>query len=279
MCRPHARIDANMISPGSPLIIYEIDGCTPEDLGPAPGSFVGVWNEEDFSYLFFTRREDRFVAELTEGHHLGLLSRHELTYRDWQEGIPRSGLSVGGLNFVPMDHPNPPPASILLDPSVVFGDGNHPTTISCVRSLSRIVRTRVVRSLLDLGTGTGILALAGAALGVRNVVAVDRNHLAVATAKRNVHLNGWDAVIRVETGEARVFIDKPFDIVAANLPFGVLRDIISLEQTRLHRVWIISGINAAQGRVLMDLFLEQGFEVDAVHEIAAWVTFVARKLA
>lgn len=269
---------ANMIPPGSRLIIYEINGSIPTGPATPPGSYVGLWNEEDFSYLFFTEREDRFVDELTQCHHLHLLSRHELTYRDWQEGLPRSGLSVGGLTFVPADHPHPPPASILLDPSVVFGDGNHPTTLCCVRCISRIVKTRVVRSFLDLGTGSGILALAGAALGVSNVVAVDRNRLAVATARRNVHLNGWASMIRVEDGEARLFVDKPFDIVAANLPFGVLRDLVSQTDTALHRVWIVSGINASQASVLMDMFQEQRFDIDAVHETAAWVTFVAHKL-
>lgn len=265
-----------MISPTSYLFIYEISGSLPCDPSEAPASYVGLWNEENYSYLFFTQEEDSFVAGLVRRYQVSLISRHELAYRDWQKGIPLAGLHVGGVWFVPADHPLPPPGSIVLDPSVVFGDGTHPTTLACLRSLGQIVKTEVVGSLLDLGTGSGVLALAGAALGIRNILAVDRNRLAVTTARKNVQRNGWEPVIRVENGEARFFIDKSFDIVAANLPFSVLCDLVPKRAITRHRIWIVSGVNASQARILMELFFEQQFTIERVQEAAAWVTFTAR---
>jgi len=138
--------------------------------------------------------------------------------------------------------------------------------------MHRIVRCATIASLLDLGTGSGILALAAATLGIRNVLAVDRNRLAVGTTQRNVTLNALSRAVTVEEGEARIFIDRPFHMVTANLPFHVLRDLCALPGVRLHRFWIVSGINPAQAGTLTDLFLEQGFEVLRQWNCPPWVT-------
>jgi ribosomal protein L11 methyltransferase len=264
-----------MLAPDTNLYIYEIPGEAVPDPATSPPSFVGLWNEEGFSYLFFTAPEDAYVADLAKSHDISSVSRHEMQYRDWQTGLPSVGLSAGGVTFVPADHPAPPAGALLLDPSVVFGDGNHPTTLACLRCLEEIVRTRHPRSVLDLGTGTGILALAAAALGVERVLAVDKNHLSVLTARQNVEVNALSSCIEVQDGEARCFIEEPFDLVAANLPFSVLRDLIPLRHASLHPIWIVSGINAEQAGVLKDLFSEQQFACTTEYVDPPWVTFVA----
>lgn len=266
-----------MLAPDAKLYIYEIPGEAVPDASDSPSSFLGLWNEEGFSYLFFTAPEDDFVEGLASSLGGSPVSRHEMQYRDWQTGLPGAGLSVGRVTLVPADHPAPPAGAILLDPSVVFGDGTHPTTLACLRFLEGIVRRRHLASLLDLGTGTGILALAAAALGVHRVLAVDKNHLSVATARKNVEINSLSSRIEVQDGEARWFLAEPFDLVAANLPFSVLRDLIPLRYTALHPIWIVSGINAEQAGVLKELFLEQQFECTAEHVDSPWVTFVAER--
>ena len=262
-----------MIPPDTMLSIYEIRGDVGTDLPDAPSSFVGLWNEEELSYLFFTRPENGYVEKLVSSRNLLLSSLNEMRYQDWQTGIPPAGITAGGVCFVPADHPSPPKGSVLLDPSVVFGDGTHPTTLRCLRSLGELHRGSTISSVLDLGTGTGILALAAAALGVRRILAVDRNYLAVETTRRNVERNGFASVIQVHDGEARLFLDKPFDLVAANLPFHVLRDLVTMTGVALHRYWIVSGINREQGEILKELLWEQGHETFAEYEDSPWVTF------
>jgi ribosomal protein L11 methyltransferase len=263
-----------MISPDALLYIYEIRGEMKDDLLAAPASYVGRWNEEEFSYLFFTAPEDDHVNSLMSAGGGVLSSRHEMRYRDWQTGVPAGGLAVGGFVFVSADHPAPPPGSLLLDPSVVFGDGSHPTTISCLRFMEKILRTDPITSMLDLGTGSGILALAAAAGGVDRVLAVDKNHLAALTAKGNVTTNSLLPKIKVVEGEARFFVDEAFDLVTANLPFSVLRDLIPLRGIPLHKNWIVSGIDSRQGEVLIELFSDQGFELVDHQADPPWVTFV-----
>jgi ribosomal protein L11 methyltransferase len=262
-----------MIPPDTMLSIYEIRGDVGPDLPDAPSSFVGLWNEEELSYLFFTRPENRYVEGLLSSHDLVLSSQNEMQYQDWQTGVPPHGIFIGGVRFVGADHPSPPAGSVLLDPSVVFGDGTHPTTLRCLRLLHHIMHGTTVSSVLDLGTGTGILALAAAAMGVRHVMAVDRNHLAVHTARQNVERNGLASIIQVRTGEARVFVDKPFDLVTANLPFHVLRDLVTMTGVSFHRFWIVSGINREQGEIIKELLREQGHEASAEYEDSPWVTF------
>ena len=78
---------------------------------------------------------------------------------------------------------------ILLDPCVVFGTGYHPTTRSCLKALWNLYQKEKPATVLDLGTGTGILALAAVKWGARRVLTVDCNELAAETASRNVKLN------------------------------------------------------------------------------------------
>jgi ribosomal protein L11 methyltransferase len=264
----------SMISPDTLLHIYEVQGEVDVSASSVPATFVGLWNEEQFAYLFFTAAEDDFVAGILSEAALSVSSRHIIRYGDWQAGVPDKGVIAGGVQFVAGDCGSPPRGALLLDPSVVFGDGDHPTTLSCLREIEKLARSAHIYSLLDLGAGSGILALAAAAMGVRRIVAVDKNRLAARVARRNVELNSLSSVIQVVEGEARSFITNPFDIVAANLPFQVLRELAGLNAVKLHRFWIISGINAAQAEVLEELFIEQGYEtLTRRQDRPPWATF------
>ena len=262
-----------MITPDDLLYIYEIRGDPGDRLPPCPPSFVGLWNEEEFVYLFFLREEETYVQSVIREAGGSVSSLHVMRYGDWQTGIPPRGIEVAGVSFVPPDHENAPPDALLLDPSVVFGDGSHPTTIACLHLLNRIIRRTKVSSLLDLGTGTGILALAAIKMGVQRVVAVDKNRLAVNTARRNVEINSLGEAIDVREGEARLFVDQPFDVVAANLPFHVLRELCTLRGAKLHKFWIVSGVNEDQGEVIKELLQEQGYTILDESAAPPWVAF------
>ena len=209
---------------------------------------------------------------------LALGSRHEMQYGDWQTGLPPHGIKVAGVCFVGPDHPAPPPEALLLDPSVVFGDGSHPTTNCCLGFMEEIIRAELITSMLDLGTGSGILALAAARMGVKRVLAVDQKPLGCpdSQGKRENKL-ARQSVIRVEEGEARLFIDQPFDLVTANLPFHVLRELIPLKGSALHRFWIVSGINEQQGETLKELFSDLGYETCRHSVDHPWVTFTTAR--
>jgi ribosomal protein L11 methyltransferase len=266
-----------MIPSDANIYVYEVRGDMDFEPPSPPSSFVGLWNEQGYSYLFFTSPEDQYVNNRICAAHQLPFSCHEMRYEDWQKGLPEEGLHVAGVSFFPVDSRCQPPGAIFLDPSVVFGDGSHPTTLSCLRSIEHIVQTEQVNSLLDLGTGTGILSLAAAAMGIENILAVDNNRLAVETALENVRANSLSSAIQVQLGEAGWFLDEPFDVVVANLPFHVFRDLVQFRGVNIHKWWIASGIYRDQGAILEELFTDQGFRCYRHQHTPPWTTFIAHK--
>ena len=115
---------------------------------------------------------------------------------------------------------------IILDPGVVFGNCLHPTTRDCLKALTRLFGTDKPDKVLDLGTGTGILAIAAARLGAKETVAVDLNPLCVKTSKQNVRLNELESRIQVMEGRAESTSWVPFDLIIANIHYEVLEKLI-----------------------------------------------------
>ena len=96
-----------------------------------------------------------------------------------------------------------------MEPGLAFGSGYHPTTRRCLELLRRVYEADTPRQVLDLGTGTGILALAALALGAERVVAVEYNELAVRTAARNLKHNQREAEVHLIQADARHFAHLP----------------------------------------------------------------------
>ncbi len=117
---------------------------------------------------------------------------------------------------------------LSLDPGMAFGTGLHPTTQQCLEALSSLAVAG--RSALDVGTGSGILAIAAAKRGARPVVAVDTDELAVAAARENAARNG--VAIDVRPGSA-ADVGGSFGVVIANIVAPVLLEIAADLRTRL----------------------------------------------
>ena len=102
--------------------------------------------------------------------------------------------------------------------------------------------------MIDLGTGTGILAVAAARLGATRVLAVDLNPLCVKTSKRNIELNHLESVVEVLEGDAEDFVEKAADLVVANSHFEVLKEMVEKESFRKTSWLILSGLMRSQGK-------------------------------
>jgi len=159
-----------------------------------------------------------------------------------------------------LDPEEPGKPVIVIDPAEAFGTGTHETTQGCLILLEEAVehlkRVGSDCSMLDVGCGSGILAIAGAKLGVRELLAVDSDPVAVDAARRNADLNG----VGTELDLRRVSVqdlDGAYDIVTANL------DPLTLTQNReqlmslFTRFLIVSGVPADQWESLSKLFQTQ----------------------
>ncbi len=234
--------------PYGDLHIYYIKGCIEPEKLPHHEAFLGNWEEEEDSFLFFKEPADEIVHELIRQQPQAVLQdTFCMPYEQWQGGATWP-LQVGRLSVVPPWHPQAHALenSILLDPGVVFGTGSHPTTRDCLAAMQLAFDHQPVDRVLDLGTGTGLLALAAARLGARRVLAVDLNRLAAQTAHRNVLANRLHACILVVQGNAKNFMDLPFDLMISNIHYAVMRQLVREPGFRRHKQFVLSGLLRSQ---------------------------------
>ena len=162
---------------------------------------------------------------------------------------------------------------LVLDPGMAFGTGLHPTTRQCLEAIGRLDLDG--RSLLDVGTGSGILAIAAAKRGAAPVVGVDVDPLSVKAARENVERNG--TVVEVREGSA-ADVGGAYDVVLANLVADVIVMIAADLRARLAGggALVCAGIVAEkEGRVAAAL-AEQGLHVVERDRRDDWVSLVAR---
>ena len=124
-------------------------------------------------------------------------------------------VQIGRLSFNPADAPHQPGAVRLID-GPAFGTGLHPTTALCLEMLDEEIALRTPVGILDVGTGSGILALAALAAGVPRVVAIDIDAAAVRAARDNAHLNGLTSRLRLVQGDPRAVAGQ-WPLVLANV--------------------------------------------------------------
>jgi ribosomal protein L11 methyltransferase len=167
-------------------------------------------------------------------------------------------------------------AAIRLDPGMAFGTGQHPTTLMCLLALEETVRPGV--SVLDLGTGSGILALASARLGASSVLAVDNDPLAVRAARENVRLNGLEAVVRVGEGSVEGALG-PFDVIAANISAPVIVELAGAMAKALGPggVLIAGGFSEAKAAEVAAALTAAGLTMERTLSDGEWRTHVGRR--
>jgi ribosomal protein L11 methyltransferase len=160
---------------------------------------------------------------------------------------------------------------VRLDPGMAFGTGTHATTSLCAEALDELLAERAGLSVLDLGTGTGILAMAARVLGAGRVCAVDLDPQAVACAAENVERNSLSD-IEVGLGSAEQ-TGGSFDIVVANLLAPVLLRIAQPLAARLGPggVLLWSGVLPHQADEVEQAFLAQGLPPGGRWQRDGWV--------
>lgn len=134
-----------------------------------------------------------------------------------------TSFSVGLFSIVPAGDPYPNPCGlpIVLGKKGAFGSGEHETTASCLEIMPAIPGMKGCRAL-DLGSGTGILALAAARLGAEAVVAVDMEEAATVSCQQNVAFNELENSIIAICGELEAVSGQTFSLVLANIYADIL---------------------------------------------------------
>jgi ribosomal protein L11 methyltransferase len=172
---------------------------------------------------------------------------------------------------------------IEIEAALAFGTGHHGTTRGCLLLLDRVLRTRRPRRVLDLGTGTGVLAIAAAKASGRHVLASDIDPLSVRVARDNARLNGVGNL--VETIQAKGFSapqfaqQGPFDLVLANILANPLRQMATPMAKHLapSAQVILSGLLPLQAQSVIAAYRARGLVLTRHLQIEGWSSLLMRK--
>lgn len=160
---------------------------------------------------------------------------------------------------------------LVLDPGMAFGTGLHPTTRQCLDAVGALELDG--RSVLDVGTGSGILAIAAAKRGARPVVAVDNDPLAVRAATDNAQRND----VRVEVSEGSAAdVAGTFDVVLANLVADVIVRIAPELRARVGDTLVCAGIVEGKAAAVERALADEGLRVTDRAQTDDWVRLTLR---
>ena len=161
---------------------------------------------------------------------------------------------------------------IKMDPGMAFGSGAHESTRMCLEFLQELDLKNL--DVVDVGCGSGILAISAKALNAKHVEAYDIDEIAVSSAKNNAHLNGFDDII---VGHSNLLEDtkERFDVVLANITSEVLKALAKdlKKYVKARGVIIISGILDILEKEVIEAFLVLGFKVLDRKQKGEWVAF------
>lgn len=164
--------------------------------------------------------------------------------------------------------------TITLDPGMAFGTGLHPTTRMSLVAVEQYARAG--QRVLDMGTGSGILSIAAARLGVASVLAVEKDPLAARVARENVALNGVQKTVRVENGSLEQ-VSGQFDLLLVNILAGVIVSLIEqglLSHLKAGGLFVGAGIIEEWETSVRQALEERQVEIVKRLQERDWVTLV-----
>ena len=209
-------------------------------------------NVPELPLVFFhdAAERDRVAAALTAAFPNVVVRPEDVPDEDWaaRSQAALRAVTIGTLTVAPpWDVPVGSGSSrttIIIQPSMGFGTGHHATTRLCLTALQRIDLQG--KTVVDVGTGSGVLAIAARRLGASGVLAIDDDADAIAAAEENVRLND-ESRIALEVADLRESKIGQFDVVIANLTGGLL--IASADR--------LQSFTAGTGRLVLSGFMDQ----------------------
>lgn len=273
--RVYGLVESSFEEDGWPVALTDID----EDKGPAQGiETVDLYVDGEAD-----AEAGRLAQLLAEEGIEGVFAREIVPDIDWVtkslEGLVpvRAGrfLVHGGHD---RDKVRVNDLAIEIEAGLAFGTGHHGTTAGCLETIEKRVRNKRPRRVLDLGTGSAVLAIAVAKLARVPVLATDIDPIAVEVARENARLNGVGAYVRCVTatgfGHAEIAARAPYDLIVANILANPLMKLAPKMATHLAPggSLILSGILVRQRNAVVAIYAGQRFRHVSTLTRGDWVT-------
>jgi ribosomal protein L11 methyltransferase len=163
---------------------------------------------------------------------------------------------------------------LTIDPKMSFGTGEHQSTKLVLKLLEKYLKKDT--NVLDVGSGTGILAITAVKLGAAKAVAVDLDEICLDNCRENCVLNGVESSVEVLTGEIDDVKEKEFDLILANIQKKVLLEIAEMITAKLkpNGLVILSGLLESDKIAIEAKYHSLGFKTEQVEQIDEWIAIV-----
>ncbi|MBN9601978.1 MAG: 50S ribosomal protein L11 methyltransferase [Afipia felis] len=210
--------------------------------------------------------------------------------KDWVKASLADLVPVNAGRFVVHGHHDrdripPNKLRIEIEAALAFGTGHHGTTRGCLLLLDMVLRQHMPERVLDLGTGTGVLAIAAAKALHRNILASDIDPRSVIVTKENAALNGVrrdvEAIRAIGFGSPRFAQAGPFDLVLANILANPLRKLAAPMAKHLapSAFVILSGLLPPHARGVVAAYRGQGLRLIRRYELDGWTSLLMQRIA
>jgi ribosomal protein L11 methyltransferase len=193
-------------------------------------------------------------------------------YSQWRASV--SAHEIGELVVSPpwLAHDYDPAKTIIVDPVMAFGTGEHPTTRGVIRLMQGVIRRGDV--VADLGAGSAVLSIAAVRLGAARVAAIELEHDSIGNAEENVRANGVSDYVEVVEGDATVILPlvAPVRVILANIISSVLIQMLPLMKQALADSGqaILSGILVEERPAMVVALEANGWSIEREHTEELW---------
>ena len=238
--------------------------------------FIGFWEEDGMGILFFHRPKEELIEKLVEQYELEVYDKQVIPYKEWNENRFPQPIKVGNLTIAPVWVEGN--WDLVFDPSVVFGEGQHPTT-AMMLELSWELYTKFdkPKHVLDIGCGSGILTLFWAKLGA-NVTAVDLNPLCIKVTEHNLELNGLRNQAELKQGNILDLLPIKAELVLGNLYRLLLLKLFENEHFWQAKYYLLSGFSLDMEKELLEKISTLPLEMVIRRTSQNWVCWLVKNL-
>jgi ribosomal protein L11 methyltransferase len=242
--------------------------------GPKPGEAIVIGYFEDRETAEAARAE---VQASLPAARVGLEEQPQQDWSNQWKSLIKS-VHVGRLWVgPPWDVANAPADAVrlVIEPKMAFGTGDHPTTALCLAAVDAYMKDHPGASVLDVGTGTGVLAIAAKKLGAGRVVGTDNDPTSVELARENLADNGTPDID--VSGKELTQVAGTFDLVLANILANTLIELAPLIAPKVKDRAILAGVLAHQRADVEAAYRALGFTVLPGAQQGEWVRIDLRR--